>query len=324
MDDTSTGEGPSTGDVHAVPLVVIGGYLGSGKTTLVNHLLRQAAGRRIAVLVNDFGAVSIDADLIVGASDGVLALAGGCVCCSFGEDLIGTLQRAARRVPQPDVILLECSGVGLPAAVARSAALSVDVQVEGVVVLVDAAQVRQQATDRYVGDTVCAQLGQADLLILNQLDRCPAPERPRLRDWLAGHAAGAPQIDCEHGRVQPELVLGLRALPARDSGRWPGTGGLYRPTTHALPHRLRHVRRQVGEPVELLPWAQQLVTSSGGRLLRAKGIVRGLDGQWWSVQVMGKRVEVAARAGDGGAHAGTVVSIEALPDGGAAVQAGLP
>ncbi len=79
---------------QSVPAVLIGGYLGAGKTTLVNHLLRHANGRRIAVLVNDFGEVSIDADLIVGAEGGVLSLAGGCVCCSFGSDLVGTQIRA--------------------------------------------------------------------------------------------------------------------------------------------------------------------------------------------------------------------------------------
>ncbi|MBL8319631.1 MAG: GTP-binding protein, partial [Burkholderiaceae bacterium] len=85
------------GAAGRVPTVVVGGYLGAGKTTLVNELLRQAEGQRIAVLVNDFGELTIDADLIVGASGDVLALAGGCVCCSFGADLIGTLRQVLQR-----------------------------------------------------------------------------------------------------------------------------------------------------------------------------------------------------------------------------------
>jgi G3E family GTPase len=115
-----------------VPLVIVGGYLGAGKTTLVNHLLRHAGGRRIAVLVNDFGSVSIDASLIVGSADGVLALAGGCVCCAYGADLIGTLTTAVKREPTPHVVLVECSGVGLPAAVARTAALAPGVAIDGI------------------------------------------------------------------------------------------------------------------------------------------------------------------------------------------------
>ena len=106
--------------VPPLPTVLIGGYLGAGKTTLVNHLLRQADGRRVAVLVNDFGSINIDADLIEGSSAGVLALSGGCLCCSFGDDLVGTLQALTRREPAPDVCLIELSGVALPAAVLRT------------------------------------------------------------------------------------------------------------------------------------------------------------------------------------------------------------
>ena len=102
-----------------LPAVVVGGWLGAGKTTLVNHLLRHAGGRRIAVLVNDFGEVSIDADLIVGAEGGLLSLAGGCMCCSWGDDLFGTLARLRAREPAPEVLLVETSGVAQPAAVAR-------------------------------------------------------------------------------------------------------------------------------------------------------------------------------------------------------------
>ena len=93
-----------------LPVLVIGGYLGAGKTTLVNHLLRQAGGQRIAVLVNDFGDVNINAELIAGEADGcpssagVLSLAGGCLCCSFGDDLVGTLTGLARRDPAPDLV----------------------------------------------------------------------------------------------------------------------------------------------------------------------------------------------------------------------------
>jgi len=127
-----------------LPATVVGGWLGAGKTTLVNHLLRHAGGRRIAVLVNDFGEVSIDADLIEGADGGVLSLAGGCMCCSWGEDLFGTLARVRARDPAPDVLLVETSGVAQPGAVARLLRLAPGIQVEAVVVLVDAETVPAQ------------------------------------------------------------------------------------------------------------------------------------------------------------------------------------
>ena len=79
-----------------LPVSVIGGYLGAGKTTLVNHLLRHANGRRLAVLVNEFGDLPIDADLIEAEEDGLISISGGCVCCSFGNDLIAALGDLAK------------------------------------------------------------------------------------------------------------------------------------------------------------------------------------------------------------------------------------
>lgn len=300
--------------MNAVPLVVIGGYLGAGKTTLVNHLLRHAAGRRIAVLVNDFGSVSIDADLIEGAEDGVLALAGGCVCCSFGDDLLGTLERAAQRDPVPDAIVLECSGVGLPGVVARSAALARGVRPQGVLVMVDAPQVRQQAQDRYVGDTVLAQIRQADLLVLNQRDRSTLQEMAAVADWLTGLNPGAPQLAAERAQIEPEVVLGVHRQATPADAAWPVSGGRYRAAPAAPAHRVRHWSRAVDEPVDPQALLGSLIEEAGGTLLRAKGVVQGLDGQWWQVQAMGRRIDVAPHPGGRPGHAGTVVCIGASDD----------
>ncbi len=196
-----------------LPVVLIAGYLGAGKTTLLNHLLRHAQGRRVAVLVNDFGSINIDAELIaaVAAGDehsaGVISLAGGCLCCSFGDDLVGTLAALARRTPPPDVCLIELSGVALPASVVRTARLLPCVDVVATLVLADAEHIQRQATDRYVGDTVLQQLQQADWLMLNKPDLLSAEALQATAAWLqrvaaqARHWAGAAQD------VWPELVL---------------------------------------------------------------------------------------------------------------------
>jgi G3E family GTPase len=301
--------------MNAVPLVVIGGYLGAGKTTLLNHLLREAGGQRIAVLVNDFGSVSIDADLIEGALDGVLALAGGCVCCSFGDDLIGSLQQVAAREPRPDLMLLECSGVGLPGAVARSAALARGVTVEGVAVVVDAAEVQRQAHDRYVGDTVRQQLRDADLLLLNQVDRCAPEALGAVRSWLATVAAGVPQAAADHGRIPAELVLGLHAAAARAAPTWLGAGGAYQEHRTSGPvaaHHFRFFEYPVAEPVDAQALAAELASSIDG-LLRAKGVVRGLDGGLWTVQIMGRRVRVEPRNDRPAIRPGSIVCIAVAP-----------
>src|SRR6201986_4993309 len=96
------------------------GFLGAGKTTIVNHLLAHANGRRIAAVVNDFGAINIDAELIAGASDGVVSLANGCICCSLEGDLLRTLSTLLRRDPRPEFIVIETSGVADPADIVRN------------------------------------------------------------------------------------------------------------------------------------------------------------------------------------------------------------
>ena len=203
-----------------LPVVLIAGYLGAGKTTLVNHLLRQAQGRRIAVLVNDFGSINIDAELIAtsAAGDepraGVLSLAGGCLCCSFGDDLVGTLAALQRRTPAPDVCLIELSGVALPASVARTVRLLPTAEVVATLVVADAEHIGRQASDRYVGDTVMQQLKAADWLMLNKADLVSAAELQATAAWLQ---AAAPQARQWAGPVQavlPELLLGWHSEAA--------------------------------------------------------------------------------------------------------------
>ena len=103
-----------------VPILLVTGFLGAGKTTVVNHLLAHAEGRRIAAVVNDFGAINIDAELIAGASDGVVSLANGCICCSLEGDLLRTLATLLRRDPKPEYIVIETSGVADPADIVRN------------------------------------------------------------------------------------------------------------------------------------------------------------------------------------------------------------
>jgi len=291
-----------------VPVVVLGGWLGAGKTTLVNHLLRHADGRRIAVLVNDFGEVSIDADLIEGElAAGVLALAGGCICCSFGADLVGTLQRVVAGPSAPDTVLVECSGVALPRVVARTAGLARGSVVEGVVVVVDADQVRERAADPYVGETVRQQLAEADLLVVNKVDLGDAPA---IEPWLEICAPGVPRVRTLRGELPAEVVLGLRgaAAPRRPGalGAQSGDGRLRGPAAT----RLRSETLSFDVPVDVHALARDL-TAPGSGVLRAKGLLRGLDGRRWLVQVVGRRADLspASERGDRDAHEDRLVVI---------------
>lgn len=299
-----------------LPTVVIGGYLGAGKTTLVNRLLRAEAtapagtGRRIAVLVNDFGEVSIDADLIEGAAGDVLSLAGGCVCCSFGADLVGTLARVAARRPQPEAVLIEASGVGLPAAVASTARLVPEVRVDGIVVVADATALRRQAAERYVGSTVRRQLHEADLLFVAKADLAGAGELADLEAWLGEAEVTAPRVlgtrlapGCAPQRAfvaaadLSNLVFGprlaaspmtTRTFPRREMAADPTRADrLYVSATHRF-----------ASPVDAAALAQ---AQRDAGVLRAKGLVLDVSGRWLEVQVAGRRIELRPRAGPEGA-----------------------
>src|SRR5260370_3946748 len=190
----------------AIPFTVIGGFLGAGKTTLLNRLLRGATGRRFAVMVNDFGALDIDGRLVADHSGDTIALANGCLCCTIGDSLVTTLLALLERPQRFDHIVVEASGVADPGRIAVLAVLEPRLARDGVIVVVDAAQVRERAADRRVGDTVMRQLGSADLLVLNKLDL--AHDLAVLRSWLSTHSA-APVLEARHADVPLDLLFGL-------------------------------------------------------------------------------------------------------------------
>jgi G3E family GTPase len=291
-----------------IPSLVIGGYLGAGKTTLVNHLLRHADGKRLAIMVNDFGEISIDADLIVSQDGNVLTLAGGCVCCSVGSDLMSALIDLGERTPAPDMVLIETSGVALPAAVARSARLAPGIGIDAVVVLVDAETVRARAGDPYVGDTVCRQLQEADLLILNKLDLIDATALASLQDWLAEQAPQARILHARESQVPAELILGHHAQAEHHTMQGPdhstvqpklaqrpplsevARSGRIGPAPVADTH-YESARFTLPTPLDTSALAQALVAIRPG-LLRFKGVMVDTQRGAVSVQGVGPRVSI--------------------------------
>ena len=152
-----------------IPLTLISGYLGTGKTTLINNLLRPTK-KKIALLVNDFGDVNIDESLIEARTASVLSIAGGCVCCSYGNELIETLESMNSNEILPDHIVLEASGIALPSKIIQTISLMDFLSFHGTVLLTDASRLRSQLNDLYISDTISLQIEQHDLLVLNKTD----------------------------------------------------------------------------------------------------------------------------------------------------------
>jgi G3E family GTPase len=190
-----------------IPVTVIGGYLGAGKTTLVNRLLASSAGERLAVLVNDFGSVSIDESLIAGRDDDTIRLANGCVCCSLAGGFVEAMQRMAALEPRPDRLVVETSGVADPAAVAQYAHLP-GFELDAVVVLADAETVRRRADDALVGRHVRRQLAGADVVVLNKADLVLPDRLDAVRSWVHSQSGDAPIVVTTEADVPPALLLG--------------------------------------------------------------------------------------------------------------------
>ncbi len=190
--------------VSATPVTIIGGYLGAGKTTLVNSLLSRCPGRQLAVVVNDFGSIPIDPGLMAGTD--ALSVSHGCACCTRATDLVLALGRLLSRRPEPEQVLIEASGVSDPRRIAEAIVLH-GLRLDGIVVLADAEAVRSHGGDAMVGPWVRHQLGSADLIVLNKTDLVSGPGRNSVRHWISEVAPGAHIVETSHGRVPVSLVL---------------------------------------------------------------------------------------------------------------------
>ncbi|MGB0799553.1 MAG: CobW family GTP-binding protein [Planktomarina sp.] len=263
-----------------LPATIIGGYLGAGKTTLVNNLLRNANGRRLAILVNEFGALPIDEDLIEAQGDDMIAISGGCICCSFGSDLTAALMQMAQLTPRPDHVLIEASGVAMPGAIAASIAILENYQLSGVVVLADGETVLDLAENEYLGDTIQRQLVDADLILVTKTDLCTAAQTAHLRDWLGRINTKAPILQPVQGEIDIDIVLGA-AIVSLGQTITDHADGDYQ--SHFFP---------LDEPICPNELAAALSNGDFG-IIRAKGFVLDRSGTAHLIQMVGKRVEVS-------------------------------
>ncbi|RJO75341.1 GTP-binding protein [Nocardia panacis] len=194
-----------------IPVIIVGGFLGSGKTTLLNHLLRDNRGTRIGVVVNDFGAINIDAMLVAGQVDAMVSLGNGCVCCAVDagelDDLFTALSQPRAGI---DVIVVEASGLAEPRNLIRMVVGSDNPRIRygGLVEVVDAEQFPETSARH---PELVTHLRLADLVVVNKADRVPPRALAELRREIAESVGAVPVYATTHGRLDPGLLFDRRA-----------------------------------------------------------------------------------------------------------------
>jgi G3E family GTPase len=220
-----------------LPVTIVAGYLGAGKTTLINRILTAHTGQKITVLVNDFGAINIDARLIRAQDGAVMQLANGCICCSIQSDLKEQLQELVRASERPDHLVIETSGVSDPARVAavlQHPGLKETTRIDAVVALADL-----ENTQGHADPLFRLQLEIADVLILNKVDLVTDAELSRFRARWTFPALRV--LEAVRADVPLDLILGLsapeRVAPdsvAPDHGFWTAAWQLAAPLDYAM------------------------------------------------------------------------------------------
>ena len=227
------------------PVTIVTGFLGAGKTTLIRHLMANAGGRRLALIINEFGDVEVDGDLIKNCSDAacpedaIIELANGCICCTVADDFAPAIAKLLAREPRPDHIVVETSGLALPKPLIKAfdwPDLRTRLTVDGVVAVVDAAAV---AEGRFADDPARIaeqrladpsldhdnpleevyedQLMSADLVVLNKADLVDEERLDALKAQIAGALPRAVKIaSTREGVIDPDVLIGMNAAAEDD------------------------------------------------------------------------------------------------------------
>lgn len=267
---------PAPPPTERIPVTLLTGFLGSGKTTVLRHLLTADHGIRLTAVVNDLGPINVDAALL-GSPDERLALTNGCACCTLGDELVESLLAAAGSEPPPEAIVVEASGGADAVAMAATVEAEPGLDLDGIVCVVDGERVEDQLAHPVLGRLVRRQIEAAHLVLLSKVDLLDPGSVAERVGYVADVAPGRQVVPIGGGIVEPAVVLGAALL-----------GAALRPRSEGHRIDLATAAVPLPDPLDIDRLTAWLTAPDRG-LLRAKGWVLGSDGVTYELQLVGRR-----------------------------------
>ncbi|UWR22337.1 cobalamin biosynthesis protein CobW [Sulfitobacter sp. S190] len=305
-------------DLSKIPVTVITGFLGAGKTTLIRHLMQNAGGRRLAVLVNEFGTVGVDGDILKSCAipdcpaENIVELANGCICCTVADDFIPTIEALMALPTRPDHILIETSGLALPKPLLKAfdwPAIRSKITVDGVIALADAEAVaagtfaadvaavdaQRQADESLDHETPLSevfedQISCADIVLMSKADLAGSDGLAKARTVIEAESPRQiPILEMTEGVIDPNVVLGLDAKAEDDLAARPSHHDGHDDHEHDDFDTIVIPMPEIADPAALVSQIKRLATEQ--RVLRVKGYV-AVEGKPMRmlVQAVGARV----------------------------------
>ena len=285
----------STTKGNVVPVTILTGFLGAGKTTLLNRILNGSHGLRVAVLVNDFGAINIDTELIVGVEDNAISLANGCVCCQIRDDLIETVEEVISRPENPEYILLEASGVADPSGIAFTFVqpnFRDRIRLDSIISIVDSEQIFAYPEYPDLQELKLRQIGFSDMVVLNKVDLVDEEQLQEVRDWIDSRMNRVRMVEAVQCKVPLEILLAagrfdLQQLAESDDDQQ------HAEADHGQTFDTWSF--QSNQPLSLEALNEMVKRELPGSIYRCKGVVYAAESpeQRAILQVVGRRADVA-------------------------------
>ena len=297
---------PEQSSSEKIPVTVLTGYLGAGKTTLLNRILSEPHGKKYAVIVNEFGEIGIDNDLVVGADEEIFEMNNGCICCTVRGDLIRILDNLIRRQGKFDAIIVETTGLADPAPVAQTFFMDENVgrrtKLDAVVTVADAKWLNERLKDAPEAKN---QIAFADVILLNKTDLVSSEQLSEVEARIRGINPYARLHKTERAQIPLDAVLGRNAFDLNrildlepdflgaddhdhhhdhdhDHGHHHGDehGHAHGGLKHYHDEEMQSIALRTEKPLDpdkFFPWVQDLVQKEGPNILRCKGILAFKD-----------------------------------------------